>query len=141
MAIVFIARSKTDQLGMGAYVPLSLGTIGGIPCHTVIAEYVMALDAWNLGADAPLFPCTAPHQTGVRSVVTQPLARRTISSLLPDTLRRAETFFRAYGVHFSIPGDFASHSFRRGGATFLFANNWPAETIKFVGRWKSSVFE
>jgi hypothetical protein len=37
-------------------------------------------------------------------------------------------------------GRFASHSFRRGGASFAFQAGVPVETIKLLGDWKSDVF-
>ena len=35
------------------------------------------------------------------------------------------------------PGDYASHSLRRSGATHLFLNGVPVETIRIIGDWRS----
>ena len=35
------------------------------------------------------------------------------------------------------PNEFTSHSLRRGGCTFLYESNIPAQTIKLVGHWAS----
>jgi hypothetical protein len=38
------------------------------------------------------------------------------------------------------PAKFASHSFRRGGASFAFQAGVPVEIIKILGDWKSDAF-
>ena len=38
------------------------------------------------------------------------------------------------------PSDYSTHSFRRGGATFAFQSNVPAELIKHHGDWKSDAY-
>ena len=37
--------------------------------------------------------------------------------------------------------EIASHSFRRGGATFCYAIGLPAESIKLLGDWRSSCYQ
>jgi hypothetical protein len=38
------------------------------------------------------------------------------------------------------PSRFATHSFRRGGASFAFQAGVPTEVIKLLGDWKSDAF-
>jgi hypothetical protein len=38
------------------------------------------------------------------------------------------------------PNRFATHSFRRGGASFAFQAGVPVEVIKLLGDWKSDAF-
>ena len=45
---------------------------------------------------------------------------------------------REAGVEF--PGDYSSHSFRRGGTTFAFLCGVPAEMIKTLGNWRSDAY-
>ena len=41
-----------------------------------------------------------------------------------------------------LPGQFyASHSFRRGGATYLFRQGIPGELIQVMGDWKSEAYK
>jgi hypothetical protein len=58
----------------------------------------------------------------------RPLSEPMFSRLLGDSIRRA-----------GITGDFASHSLRRGGATFASACGLPLDDIKTLGDWTSSV--
>lgn len=39
-----------------------------------------------------------------------------------------------------VSGNFGTHSFRRGGATWLLAQGVPGEIIKILGDWKSSAY-
>ena len=52
--------------------------------------------------------------------------------------RKLRVVLEAAGVHGA--GDYSSHSFRRGGATFAYLCGVPSEVIKLLGNWRSDCY-
>ena len=63
--------------------------------------------------------------------VVTPLKYHEFLHILKQTLRRC-------GLK---PGDYAGHSFRRGGATFALSQGVPGELIQILGDWKSDAYK
>ena len=55
----------------------------------------------------------------------------------PTFLTRFRTLLSALGRD---PASFAAHSFRRGGASWAFAQGLPGEFIKILGDWRSQAY-
>ena len=58
------------------------------------------------------------------------------------TYRRFQGMLRAFlkKVKVDYPGEYSSHSFRRGGTTFCFLCGVPLPLIKVLGNWKSEAY-
>ena len=108
-----IGTSKTDQLGKGDVIPVSPS---GEPSLCAVRALKFLLKNHRMSADKQLFSC--------RSVpcLTYSMFARCLKMLV----NRA-----------GLVGDFASHSLRRGGATFMSMLNCPIAEIKTRGMWKS----
>jgi integrase len=60
----------------------------------------------------------------------------------PITYHQFHKFLRKFIAHSGRdPTKFSSHSFRRGGATWAFQCNVPAELIKVQGDWRSDAYQ
>lgn len=90
-----------------------------IPGHT-LCPVVAAHRAFQMTADCP------PSGPAFGTLSSQVFVRR---------IREALT---AAGYE---AGQFATHSFRRGGATFAHACGVPVQSIKIIGDWHSDCFE
>ena len=122
-AFLNIHATKTIQFFQRALcVPLP--SIPGSPlCPVAALQHHLRLNA--VRPSDPLFSVLsgADH-------ITRPLTFRHFSSFLARVVAALGLDPRAY----------SPHSFRRGGATFAFECNVPAEHIKFQGDWSSDAY-
>ena len=139
--ILHIKSSNTDQTGLGFDIPITQGSACGVEVTKVLFAYLHELSKYSDQADHPLFP-TTKFESGQRVVCHTPLGKDAITRLLPQFLLQMVQFGKTLDppLDLTIEGSFASHSFRRGGATFLAAQGWPDVTIKYMGRWRSNTF-
>ena len=117
--IYHLRQSKTDQLGLGAYI-----TIGSANCHTICPCRNMMAYLQNRQAQRPPSSPLFQLQNG------KPLTRWYFVSLFKSALRRC-------GYN---PKLFNSHSFRKGAASLAFQGGWSPEDIKHLGRWRSDAY-
>jgi hypothetical protein len=115
MVLLRIRWSKTDQLGLS--VTLQIEAQPGIFCPVNnLTKYLK--DRPNSGSSNLFIHFNA-----------KPLTKYQFCSVLQKAL------------HFiNAPGHFRSHSFRIGGATYLYNKGVPEERIKVMGRWKSQTY-
>lgn len=121
---VFIARSKTDQTGDGAFAPMRSEET------ETLTEYMSAagLDPEKAEhADEPLFR----RVSSSGRLLDKPLSKHSITYLL----RRAAT--RA-GLTEDVVTELTSHSLRRGTATEMLNAGVAPLVIQQAGRWKGS---
>nr|XP_033817352.1 uncharacterized protein LOC117368118 isoform X1 [Geotrypetes seraphini] len=112
---LYLARSKTDQLGRGRTVVLN--KINGVTCP------VTALCAY-MAVRPPLGLALLLHVDG------GPLTRYQFLAVLRLVLRRCG----------EDPAHFGTHSFRIGAATCAFLAGVPGEGIRRLGRWSSDCY-
>jgi hypothetical protein len=84
-------------------------------------------------ADHPLCPVTA-----VRGMFTALGPGCPASQAFP--MRGSDFNKRLRALTSHISGDFSSHSFRRGGATWSLMCGVPSEVVKLMGDWKSTCY-
>ena len=122
-AFLKIRTTKTIQFFQRALcVPLP--TIPGSPlCPVAALTHHLRLNA--VGTPDPLFSVRSGSPPSLR-----PLTFSHFSSFLARVVA-------ALGLD---PRTYSPHSFRRGGATFSFECNVPAEHIKFQGDWSSNAY-
>ncbi len=104
------------------YVPLPL-----IPNHPLCpASAVLTLLAFSgpIKPDMPLFSIGAPPNL---SMLTQNVFVSQLRSLVTELGLPAK--------------EYASHSFRRGGASWAFEANLPGEVIQILGDWRSDAYK
>ena len=84
-------------------------------------------------ADHPLCPCQAVHRMqdmlGPRPPKAQAFPMK--GALFNKRLRSLTS---------ALPGNFSSHSLRRGGATYALAAGVPWEVVKLMGDWASTCY-
>ena len=111
--ILSIHSSKTKGIGPSDEIPITESEDGSI-CACRWSKFL--LHKFKMGKNCYLFS-SPKHPKLTYSV---------FSKKFKVLIRRAE-----------LSGDFASHSLRRGGATFMSMLNCPVSQIKERGRWKS----
>lgn len=128
-----VPRSKTDQAGMGERIPLTRKLPNGEDIKTILDTLK---DKYrSLGWDTHNITIMPTYDARRKCMTQTPIAKSTVSSRLKHLLR----------THLNLPDkviiNIASHSMRRGGATYYAAIGVPGNTIQKLGRWKSHAFE
>ena len=109
---IFMTSSKTDQLGLGTKVLICKQSHSSVCPVGLLNKYIQVRPPIH----GPLF-C---HFDG------SPLSRYQFSAMLKKTL-----------VFLGITGNYGTHSFRIGSATFSSMQGFSEEKIQIMGRWKS----
>lgn len=114
--VVWVRKSKTDQLGRGVEVVLHR-LAGCVSCPVgAVSEFLKVRQQWQ-GA-------FLVHEDGT------PLSRFQFIAIFRKCLE---------GLQVSV-GDYGSHSFRIGAATEAVRLGLPQEVVKRIGRWESQRF-
>ena len=122
-ATLHIAASKTIQYQQRS-LSIPLPHISGSPLRPVTAlKTHLRLNSGPF--TAPLFSVVCPT-----SQVLFPLTSRHFGVFISKVIS-------AIGV---VPANYSPHSFRRGGASFAFRGNVPAELIQRQGDWQSDAY-
>jgi integrase len=116
---VFVARSKTDQLGKGAWVLVARDPDASACPVQVVHGYVLRE---GLTGDMHLL-----RNLNTGGEVSYDCARRDLRALL-----------ERIGL---APEDYGTHSLRRGGATDAAERGVSDALIKVQGRWKSAAYQ
>ncbi|XP_075063935.1 uncharacterized protein LOC142151813 [Mixophyes fleayi] len=111
-----IIRSKTDQSGRGAWVQLNRQPNSNICPVNLVSRFM------NVRPQARLFLC---HHNGM------PMTKYQFSAIMKKSLRSLDLDSSMYGTH----------SFRIGAATSAALAGSSTETIKALGRWKSTAYK
>ena len=122
MLWVMFRWTKTRQVG-GAPLSIPLAPIPGSPLCPVSAFKHM-VEVVPASPESPAF--VIPSASGLKPIVY---------SVFHNILRGC---ISSLGLE---AGQFSSHSFRRGGATFAFECGLPAECIKSQGDWRSDAYQ
>lgn len=131
-ARVVIRQSKTDQAGVGAWVPLlpPPGPLCTFDLTAMLSEYTQLLRALHPACTA-LFPgfrrhvCTGQH-----------VPKSAVAKVLKDAVVAVATL---HGLQLDAQV-VSSHSLRRGFASFLKARGVADIIIMRLGRWRSLAF-
>jgi len=128
--LAHIVRSKTDQVGDGYTLPI-----------------ILHCKAWSWEPDFQLYwedrqatgGAWLPTYDARTKTVQQskPLTKDAVGKVLTNRIREAQAQGHLKATQLA---QFASHSLRRGGATFMQRNDAPEWLIKEMGRWKSEAF-
>ncbi|XP_075063546.1 integrase/recombinase xerD homolog [Mixophyes fleayi] len=111
-----IIRSKTDQSGRGAWVQLNRQPNSNICPVNLVSRFM------NMRPQARLFLC---HHNGM------PMTKYKFSAIMKKSLQSLNLDSSMYGTH----------SFRIGAATSAALAGSSTETIKALGRWKSTAYK
>ena len=132
-AEIFIARSKTDQRGEGAWVCLAERSGSKVPIGRILRRHVAEAERQGASAAQPLFTRQARWEGTAAPWAVGAFTTR-LRTLLTDLQR-------------DVPGlsvdvmQLSSHSLRRGGATAAANAGVGVEDIKAHGRWRSNAVE
>ena len=127
---VFLARSKTDQLGTGARVFMAPFSGSGVPVARIVSRHLGAAKRRGAIASAPLFVRLGDSPGWGPGLGKADFSRR---------LRQ-----RLVELQEAVPGlvvdlqRFSSHSLRKGGATAAANAGVGIDAIQMHGRWKSN---
>lgn len=128
-----VPRSKTDQAGQGERIPMTrhIPVIGDIrPVLIQLQEMQMAH-----GASSQADTVLTMYSAQTHSMTLAPMAKTSVTSRLRLLLARH------LGMDDKRLKKFASHTMRRGGATYYATLGVPDATIQRLGRWSSHAFE
>lgn len=131
---VKIAKSKTDQEGVGQWVYYAATTSSGIRVKETVARWLGA--GRRGGAKEPLF--TKWHRRG--RYMTAEAVQAKGRAMVEGMRRHIQGMFEYYGMQ-TPSGSYSGHSLRRGGATALFLAGWSPEEIQKHGRWSSDCYK
>jgi hypothetical protein len=116
-AVLCLQRSKTDQEGKGASIPLPC--VDDVTCPVCSLQKLLEVE----------------HSSGKRS---DPIFSANGRPLSTDTLkRRLHQLATRTGLNAT---SYSGHSFRRGGATAAAINGMTEMEIKTLGRWSSNAY-
>ena len=118
---IYLASSKTDQAGAGAWIDVARATVLRDCCP------VQALQAWLEAADIHQGPIFRSLTRGPRPRLGSSLSAVAVDSLVKWAAAAAGLDARRYG----------GHSLRAGKATYLVERNKSAALVARHGRWKS----
>ncbi|PNH10171.1 hypothetical protein TSOC_003112 [Tetrabaena socialis] len=131
---VRIRRSKTDQLGRGAWVILAETSGSGVPIGRIVQRHLDFLGQRGFVGGSPLFP----RVTTGPAVGAVAMAKGAFTAGLRGVFARLQIEFPNLRMNLGL---FSAHSLRRGGAIAAAEAGVSRELLKLHGRWRSDAVD